>query len=111
MTSLSPGTVAWAWLDPVVGKDQAGRRPVVVISSTEYADIVTDLVIVMPLTRIDRGWDNHVPLTGVPELPASFVMTEQPRTVSRDRLKGTIGAADASCVAQLRLWIDRFLTL
>ncbi len=45
---LARGQVHWAWLDPVVGSEQQGRRPVVIVSTS---DLVTGpTVIVVPLT-------------------------------------------------------------
>ena len=75
MTGLEQGTVFWAWLDPAVGREQAGRRPVVVVSSDGYADVVTSLLVVVPVSRVDRGWPDQVPLSGLPGL-AGFAITD-----------------------------------
>lgn len=61
---LSTGTVAWAALAPVRGREQGGHRPVVVVASQGYLDAVTTLLLVVPITTTDRGWPNHVPLDG-----------------------------------------------
>lgn len=111
MSELRQGAVVWAWLDPAVGRGQAGRRPVVVASSDGYIDIVTSLLVVVPISRSDRGWPNHVRLSGVPALPESFAMSEQPRTVSRERLGDQIGQVDESCLAEVKQWLADFLDL
>jgi mRNA interferase MazF len=103
--------VLWAWLDPHVGREQSGRRPVVVVSSDGYIDVVTRLLIVVPVSRSDRGWPNHVRLTGVPGLSDSFAITEQPRTISRDRLGDPIGRVDESCLSDIKRWLADFLDL
>lgn len=108
---MQTGAVVWAWLDPTVGREQSGRRPVVVVSSAGYIDVVTTLLIVVPVSRSDRGWPNHVRLSGVPELPVSFAMTEQPRTISRDRLGDVIGRLDSPCLAEIQTWLADFLDL
>jgi mRNA interferase MazF len=110
VTGLEQGTVVWAWLDPTVGREQAGRRPVVVVSSDGYADVVTTLLVVVPVSRVDRGWPNHVPLSGLPGL-AGFAITEQPRTISRARLGERIGRVDDGCLAQIKQWLADFLDL
>lgn len=111
MSEVRPGAVAWAWLDPAIGREQTGRRPVVVVCSEGYLDVVTTLLIVVPVSRSDRGWPNHVRLTGVPELPESFAITEQPRTISRDRVVDQIGQVDDNCLAEIKQWLADFLDL
>lgn len=45
---LTRGQVYWIWLDPVVGSEQAGRRPAIIVSTN---DLVTGpTVVVVPLT-------------------------------------------------------------
>jgi mRNA interferase MazF len=108
---LEPGSVVGVVFDPVVGREQAGRRPAVVVASTEYLDSVPELAIVVPVTTTDRGWPQHVRLTGrYLDLPqASYAMTEQPRTISRRRIDGTAGVIDSRCLARIRTWLDDFL--
>ncbi|GEP38056.1 mRNA interferase [Nocardioides psychrotolerans] len=101
----------WAWLDPSVGREQAGRRPVVVVSSDGYLDVVTTLAVVVPVSRTDRGWPNHVPLTGVSALPDCFAMSEQSRTLSRDRLGEPFGQVDDLCLAEIKVWLAAFLDI
>ncbi|RNL61350.1 type II toxin-antitoxin system PemK/MazF family toxin [Nocardioides marmoriginsengisoli] len=103
--------MAWAWLEPTVGREQTGRRPVVVVSSDGYIDVVTALLVVVPISRSDRGWPNHVPLAGIPELSGSFAITEQPRTISRERLGSEIGQVDSDCLAEIKQWLADFLDL
>ena len=111
MTDLRQGAVFWAWLDPAVGREQTGRRPVVVVSSEGYIDVVTTLLVVVPISRSDRGWPNHVRLSGVPELPESFAMSEQPRTISRERLADQVGQVDDRCLSEIKQWLADFLDL
>jgi mRNA interferase MazF len=111
VTELRQGAVVWAWLEPTVGREQTGRRPVVVVSSDGYLDVVTTLIVVVPISRRDRGWPNHVRLSGVPELPESLAMTEQPRTISRERLSDQIGQLDDPCLTEIKQWLADFLDL
>lgn len=82
-----------------------------VVSSDGYADVITTLVVVVPVSRTDRGWPNHVRLSGIPQLPQGFAMTEQPRTVSRERLGEQIGRVDDPCLAEIKQWLAMFLDL
>jgi mRNA interferase MazF len=108
---LTHGTVIWVQLDPTRGREQAGTRPAVVLSSDGYLDAVPDLVIVVPVTTRNRGWPHHVQLSGH-ELSlrrASFAMTEQPRTVSRHRITRRAGRVDGVTMDAITLWIKDFL--
>lgn len=82
-----------------------------VVSSDGYADVITTLMVVVPVSRTDRGWPNHVRLSGIAPLPEGFAMTEQPRTLSRARLEGQIGRVDESCLAEIKQWLAMFLDL
>jgi mRNA interferase MazF len=87
---LRTGDVVWLSLAPTKGREQSGHRPAVVVSGQDYLDLVDTLAMVAPVTSIDRGWPNHVPVTGPHGLDKpSWVMTEQLRTVSRDRITGS----------------------
>jgi mRNA interferase MazF len=110
---LTRGEVVWVQLDPTRGREQAGTRPAVVLSSDGYLDAVPDLVIVVPVTTRDRAWPHHVQLGG-PELTlprASFAMTEQPRTISRDRISARAGRTDEATMDTITLWIKDFIAL
>jgi mRNA interferase MazF len=85
---------------------------VVVVSSHGYLQAVTTLAMVLPVTTTDRGWPNHVRLTGPHGLAApSWAMTEQIRTVAGDRLGDPVGTVDPACLDALRLWLSDFLDL
>jgi mRNA interferase MazF len=107
---LAPGAVAWASLEPVRGREQGGHRPVLVIASTGYLEAVTTLAIVLPITTVDRGWPNHIRVEGLNDLERpSWIMTEQPRTVARDRLTRISGHVTPACLDAVRVWLGDFL--
>lgn len=72
-----------------------------------------ELLIVVPLTTTDRGWPHHVrvagPRTGLSEL--SFAMTEQPRTIARQRVVRVAGTADPHTLDEIGSWLSDFLAL
>lgn len=83
-----------------------------VVASQGYLDVVTMLALVVPVTTVDRGWPNHVPLRGTTGLGrASWAMTEQIRTVSRDRLVGVAGVVDDATLADVSEYLADFLGL
>jgi mRNA interferase MazF len=109
---LTPGYVAWANLDPVRGREQAGHRPVLIVSSVGHLEAATTLAIVLPITSTPRGWPNHVHASGPTGLhQPSWIMTEQPRTLSRDRLTSLAGRVSDECLFTVRTWLGDFLDL
>src|SRR5690606_38717482 len=69
MPDLAPGDIVWVAPDAAVGREQAGRRPALVVAGADYLQLIDSLAIVAPLTSVDRDWPNHVPVTGA-ALPA-----------------------------------------
>ena len=78
-------------LDPVRGHEQGRRRPVLVVSNDTFNQGPATLLIIVPLTRTDRGIPTHIPVDppegGVRE--RSFIMCEAIRSISKDRLTGS----------------------
>lgn len=110
--ALVRGAVAWATLEPVKGRGQGGHRPVVVVASAAYLEVVTTLVLVVPVTTVDRDWPNHVRLTGSMRLPKpSWAMTEQIRTIARDRISAASGRVADDCLQRIDIWLGDFLEL
>ena len=103
---VEPGEVWWALPDPAVGREQSGRRPVLIVSNERFHTTVTTLVIAVPVTTKDRGWPNHVELNaGAGMEQRSFAMTEQVRTISRQRLAKKIGVVEGSVLRDVREWL------
>lgn len=110
MTELGAGAVVWAELGMGVGREQSGRRPAVVVSSIDHVDIAARLVTVVACTSRDRGWPNHVRLTGVTGLAmTTYAMTEQVRTIDRTRVVDTAGQVDDECLAVIGRWLHDWL--
>uniref|UniRef100_UPI0025C0FC86 type II toxin-antitoxin system PemK/MazF family toxin n=1 Tax=Galactobacter sp. TaxID=2676125 RepID=UPI0025C0FC86 len=81
---LNAGEVWWAKPDPAIGREQSGRRPVVIVAGEEYLSTVTTSALVVPVTTTDRGWPNHIRLDTALQRP-SWAMTEQVKTIPRSR--------------------------
>jgi mRNA interferase MazF len=81
-------------LTPIIGREQAGRRPALVVSVDQLGTGPSDLCIVVPLTRTERPNPLHVeiapPEGGVRE--RSWAMPEMVRSISRRRLIERWGA-------------------
>lgn len=108
---IAPGDVLWVNFDPLVGSEQAGRRPAVVVSSSDYNRSIPNMLIVVPVTTRTRGLPHHVALegTGVGLTAASYAMTEQPRTIDRRRIQNAAGRVDAETLNRIDGWLADFL--
>ena len=92
MARVLRGDVLWADLDPTRGREQAGQRPVLVISHDIFNER-SGTVIAMAITSQPQkaGFPLTVELTKG-ELPKpSWVKVSQVRTLSRERLGKRIG--------------------
>ena len=107
---LISGAIVWADLDPVQGREQGGRRPMLVVSSDIHLELVTSLVSVIPITSKNRHWPNHIfiaPEVGLDQ--ESWAMTEQVRTIERERISSRAGTLPVSSLADVRMWLGDFL--
>lgn len=89
--------------DPTVGREQAGRRPALIVSDNALNGGPRGLVVVIPLTGAVRGLPSHVLVTP-PEgglTKPSVIMTEQVRSVSKDRLGRRLGSVTRETMDQV----------
>lgn len=107
------GDLYWAKPDPSVGSEQAGRRPVLVVSSDDAITAIPDVVTTVPVTTRDRGWATHVGISGAATGLArpSWALCEQVRTISAQRIEERLGAADAATLANVTRVLRYLLNL
>lgn len=88
------GEIWEARLEPVLGHEQGGRRPVVIVSVDQISSGRGEMCIVVPFTRTDRGTPIHVrvdpPEGGLTAV--SFALPENVRSISRERLAKRLGS-------------------
>jgi mRNA interferase MazF len=92
MARILRGDIVWADLNPVRGREQAGHRPVVVISEDVF-NARSGTVIAMAITSQPQraGFPLTLELTS-PKLPKrSWVKISQVRTLSAERIGKRIG--------------------
>jgi mRNA interferase MazF len=99
-TRAQRGDVFAGDLDPVAGHEQAGRRPVLVVSINPMNHSAAELVIAVPLTTTDRGSSLHVrlepPEGGLSRV--SFALPEMVRVLSTSRLGRRLGRASPDSI-------------
>jgi mRNA interferase MazF len=101
--SVGRGEIWLADLNPTRGHEQAGTRPVAVVSEDRLNDGPAGLVIVLPITSTIRGVPSHIvvePPEGGLEV-RSAVICEAIRSVSTDRLVERWGRLSGSSQARI----------
>ncbi len=98
------GEIWNADLDPTRGREQDGRRPVLVISTDRFNDGPAELVVIVPITSKAKGILWHVPVkpggtTGL--RTESYAMVEAVRCVSRERLGKRMGEVPADIMGEV----------
>jgi len=95
------GDIAWVEFGPVLGTEQAGRRPALVLSNKNYHE-QSWRAVVCPITRKQRVWPFNVALP--PGLATTgMVLVDQVRSIDRSkRMFGIIEWAPADLVAEVQ---------
>lgn len=91
------GQLYFANLDPVIGSEQGGRRPVLVVQN-DVGNRYSTTVIVAPITsQVKKTYQpTHVRIPSCQGLPRhSMVMLEQLRAVDKSRLEDCLGSLES----------------
>lgn len=106
------GDIWIAYLDPVVGNEQRGNRPVVVVSANWFNNATGgNLLITVPITSARKKYQTHVPIQS-PEANLdrdSWAMCEQIRTLSPARFKRKRGEVSTETLQAIRETINALL--
>ena len=97
MQSLRRGSIFFAYLNPVMGSEQGGLRPVVIIQNDigNYYSDTTVVAIVTKASHRKPDLPTHVFIKSRAGLKFdSVIMTEQIRTIDNIRLKSYVGNLD-----------------
>ena len=108
MPNIKRGEIYYASLDPVVGSEQGGNRPVLVIQN-DVGNWLSPTTIVAAITSRQgkTTLPTHVSISAV-ELPQdSVVLLEQIRTIDKQRLTGFVGHLDEKAM----LLVDKAIVI
>jgi mRNA interferase MazF len=110
MARILRGDILWADLDPTQGSEQAGLRPVVVLSEDVFNER-SGTVIAMALTSQEPrvGFPLVFELTNARLPKRSWVKVSQIRTLSIKRLGAKLGRASDAELAQLLAGLNEIL--
>jgi mRNA interferase MazF len=112
MANPGRGEIWLADLRPTRGREQTGRRPVLVLSVDFFNAGPADLIVVLPLTSTQRDIPLHVKIDkgdgGIRK--ESVILCEAIRSISKDRLISRWGTLSREAVAEvedrLRILLD-----
>ena len=115
MSAVQPsrGEVWTVTLDPTKGREQAGKRPALVLSVDTFNHGPADLVVVLPITSKSKGIPFHVPIKA-PEgglKLESFVKCEDVRSISKERLIQRLGAVGPKTIESVEYRVRVLLGL
>ena len=90
-------------LSPVLGHEQGGHRPALVVSVDAFNAGPAELVVVLPLTSKAKGIPFHIevqpPEGGLKQ--ASYIKCEDVRSISRERLRERWGTVSSKTLLEI----------
>lgn len=112
MANPRRGEIWLADLRPTRGREQAGRRPILVLSVDLFNAGPADLIVILPLTSTHRDIPLHVKISkgdGGTRNDSS-ILCEAIRSISKDRLISRWGSLSQQAIAEvedrLRILLD-----
>ena len=110
MARILRGEIRWADLNPVKGREQAGLRPVLILSHDVFNDRSGTVIAVAITSQLQQaGFPLTLELqsTGLPK--RSWVKISQIRTLSVQRIGRKLGAASPEEVARVMEGLNEIL--
>ena len=98
---IKRGDIFYAYLNPVVGSEQGGIRPVLVVQNN-VGNRHSPTVIVVPISSVrKKNLPVHIQIR-CSELPKnSTVLAEQIRTIDRSRLRKYVGSLNRELMKEI----------
>ena len=110
---IKRGDVFYADLDPIIGSEQGGVRPVLVVQNN-IGNKYSPTIVVLPISSAKKSeMPTHIRICGEKMLPKnSIIMAEQIRTIDRNRLQSYVGSVDLEIMKKVEtamkisIWVD-----
>ena len=101
---IKRGDIFYADLSPVVGSEQDGIRPVLIVQNNLGNKFSPTVIVVAITTQKKPMLPTHIPVLkekyGLPK--NSIILTEQVRTLDKSRLKEKIGEFDTEIMERVK---------
>ncbi len=108
--TIKRGEIYLADLSPVVGSEQGGQRPVLIVQNdigNKYSPTVIIVAITAQITKSKLPTHVEIPAKGHGLTKDSVILAEQVRTIDKKRLIQLIGVLDSRIMKK----VDRSLTI
>lgn len=110
MARILRGDIRWADLDPTLGNEQSGKRPVLILSADVFNQRSGTVIAVALTSQTPRaGFPLTLELDSAKLPKPSWVKISQIRTLSTERIGAKIGTASAEEVAQVMEGLNEIL--
>ncbi len=99
---IKRGDVFYADLEPTIGSEQGGIRPVLVVQNN-IGNKYSPTVVVLPISSAKKtNMPTHIRICGSKMLPKdSVVLAEQIRTIDRNRLQSYVGSLGLEIMSKI----------
>ena len=102
MAKILRGEIRWADLNPVRGREQTGRRPVLILSQDIFNECSGTVIAVALTGQPQRaGFPLSLELHGTGSAKRSWVKISQIRTLSIERIGKKVGRASQDELGQI----------
>jgi len=110
MARILRGDIRWASLDPARGREQAGHRPVLVLSHDVFNERSGTVIAVALTSQVPRaGFPLTLELASTKLPKASWVKISQIRTLAVERIGSRIGRATPEEMTQVMEGLNEIL--
>ncbi|MBQ5562190.1 MAG: type II toxin-antitoxin system PemK/MazF family toxin [Clostridia bacterium] len=102
MYEVRKGEIYYADLSPVVGSEQGGIRPVVILQNDKGNHYSSTTIIAAVTSRKKKNYlPTHIEIKNPNLKRKSVIMLEQVRTIDKSRLLGYIGKVDEGTMRKI----------
>ena len=106
--SIKRGDIYYANLNPIVGSEQGGVRPVIVLQNDKFIEASPTTIVAAITSKLAKAkMQTHVAITAKGLPMESVVLLEQIRTIDKSRLEEYIGHLDQTAMEA----VDRAIVL
>ena len=106
--SIKRGNIYYADLSPIIGSEQGGVRPVLVLQNDKFIETSPTTIVAAITSKMTKAkMQTHVAITANGLPMESVVLLEQIRTVDKSRLGEYIGHLDQTAMEA----VDRAIVL
>ena len=109
---INRGDIYYAALDPTVGSEQGGVRPVLIIQNNKGNTHSPTVIVAAITSKTKPKLPTHLSLEGVSNLhPKSIVLLEQVRTIDKSRLRCYVGSVDRETMRKIGATLAKSLDI